>query len=651
MIDVPDRTGTILTRQRVLVLVTLLALLVDLNSLPGTFIADDIAVVVKNPIVAGLEFGRIFSTDYWGKTGGDRLYRPLTIFSFALNRLAFGPDPFSFHMVNVLLHTGVTLCFALTLPALGFGPGLVVTAASLFAVHPIHADVVNVVVGRAELLVALFLFAGLWLALTKGRRAWPLVLGCYLAALLSKEHAVVFIPLLALADAFVRGRGSEGAATLRKRGPLYALLLAITVCWLLLRQWVFHAADAPALLIYPADNPLVGAGLLVRILTAAKVNLLYLANLLLPLRLQSIYSGQSLQVVAKPLSAWGLAALAYVALCGAAAVHGWRRRSGHGFGIPLFFIGFAVTANIIFVIAVLMADRFAYLPSAGYCLAAAGVLLLPARRATNVRLARTLLLLPLCSVLFLAALTLGRNAAFQDPEAFWRSVIKTDPGNVRAWFFLSQATQDANRPRDTERALQGAIAADPSFPDAHIAYSLLLLDQGRPAEAAAAARKGLDAAPGGVGLAQFALARAELQLERPTEALALLDTVASMYADAADYWSARGKALEALGRNPEALAAYQAALRIADDAEARWRLARLLLQAARYRESEETLRALLARNKTAGGYNLLGVVLALQNRSDDAATAFRTAIELDPAAGQYRANLERLSLRSLHRRP
>ena len=585
-----------LTSRRMLVLVSLLALLVGLNSLPGTFIADDLAIVVRNPRVAHLDIGAIFASDYWGQAGWDKLYRPLTILSFALNRLAFGPDPFSFHLVNVLLHAGVTCFFALTLLALGFGPGPAGTAAALFAVHPIHADVVNVIVGRAELLVALFLFAGLWLALRGRRRTWPLVICCYFAALLSKEHAVVFIPLLALADGFVGSKrrdttaGGESPATppdqsgglFRRRILLYALLVAVTVCWLLLRLWVLQAAKTPPSLIYAADNPLIGAGPLARLLTAAKVNLLYLAHLLLPLRLQSLYSGPNLRVVGNPFSAWGLASLAYLALCGAAAIHGWRRRSGYGFGIPLFFIGFAVTANLFFVITVLMADRFAYLPSAGFCLAAASVLLIPARRATNSRTARAFLLLPIGYAFFLMFLTLGRNAAFQDSESFWKSVTRIDPGNVRAWFFLSQATQQANKPLETERALQGALRADPSFPDAPIAYSLFLLDQGRPVEAAAAARQGLEAAPGGVGLAQFALARAYLELERPAEALALLDEVTELYAAEAGYWSSRGKALEALGRPLEAIEACRAALGIADEADTQRRLARLL-QAERNR--------------------------------------------------------------------
>jgi tetratricopeptide (TPR) repeat protein len=626
----------------------MLALLVDVNALPGTFVADDIAIVVRNPGVASLNLAATFAADYWGGQGFDKLYRPLTILSFSLNRAAFGPGPLSFHAVNALLHAGATFLFALSLLALGFDLPLTATAAALFAVHPIHADVVSVVVGRSELLVAVFLFAALWLALRGGRRAWPLVAACYLAALLSKEHALVFVPLLVVADAFAAP--SPGPAW-RRRAPFYVLLLGVTAAWALVRHGVILASPSPASLIYAADNPLVGAGLLTRLLTALKVNLLYLANLLYPLRLQSVYSGPGLRIVDSPFSAWGGAVLCYGALCVALAARGWRARSGYGFGIPLFFVGFAVTANLFTVITVLMADRFAYLPSAGACLAVAGVLLLPGARAASRTAKRLALLLPVGCVVLLAALTVNRNAAFQHPGGFWESVTRIDPQNVRAWFFLAQARLDAHQPREAERALVQAIQVDPSFPDASIAYSLLLLEQGRAAEAETAARRGIAAAPGGVGLAQFALARALLERKRPAEALDLLDSVEALYESDAGYWKARGTALEALGRAREAIKAFGKALGGGGDSDVLWRLSSLLLQVGAYPECEKTLLDLLSRGETAPAYNMLGVVQALQGRDDEAERSFTNAIRLDPAAEQYRDNLGRLSLRTLHRRP
>ena len=59
--------------------------------LPAFFILDDIAIVQENPIVSSNDLRAIFTTDYWGHGRDSGLYRPLTILSFALNRVLLGP--------------------------------------------------------------------------------------------------------------------------------------------------------------------------------------------------------------------------------------------------------------------------------------------------------------------------------------------------------------------------------------------------------------------------------------------------------------------------------------------------------------------------------------------------------------------------------
>ena len=74
---------------------------------------------------------------------------------------------------------------------LSYWPALVV--ALLFAVHPIHSEAVAAIVGRAELLSALF---GLcFLLLHQRRRLWPVGALFFFLALCSKESGVAFLPL------------------------------------------------------------------------------------------------------------------------------------------------------------------------------------------------------------------------------------------------------------------------------------------------------------------------------------------------------------------------------------------------------------------------------------------------------------------------
>ena len=75
-----------------------------------------------------------------------------------------GSDPTGFHAVNVALHALVCLMFhracKLVFGAAAQGPSLV--AAVLYATHPIHVEVVANVVGRGEMLAAVFFLASLF---------------------------------------------------------------------------------------------------------------------------------------------------------------------------------------------------------------------------------------------------------------------------------------------------------------------------------------------------------------------------------------------------------------------------------------------------------------------------------------------------------
>lgn len=72
-------------------------------------------------------------------------------------------------------------------------------------------------------------------------------------------------------------------------------------------------------------------------------------------------------------------------------------------------------------------------------------------------------LLPGFCVLALAAITVHRNTLFRDPAGLWEAAVRVDPGNARAWYFLTKVHWDAGRFTEAERSLRATIAADPAF--------------------------------------------------------------------------------------------------------------------------------------------------------------------------------------------
>jgi hypothetical protein len=122
------------------------------NTLVNAFTMDDIRLyVLQNPQVTHPSLKALFTPHKI-----TNVFRPVTFSTFALDWKIGNGRPLGFHVVNVLLHAAVTLLFYLllqtALESLPHGKSVAFAAALLFAVHPIHAEAVASIVGRAELL-------------------------------------------------------------------------------------------------------------------------------------------------------------------------------------------------------------------------------------------------------------------------------------------------------------------------------------------------------------------------------------------------------------------------------------------------------------------------------------------------------------------
>src|SRR5215469_15774314 len=170
-------------RERLLVGLLLAAVvLAYANTLGNQFVMDDELYIMRNPQVTSPSLSRLFSPNPVSS-----VYRPVDFAALALNWALSGPEPFGYHLLNLLLHAGVTwLLYVLLQELLASWPEgrtVAFVTALLFAVHPIHTEAVSWVVGRAELLAAGFLFAG-WILHFRDRPIESLV--CFVLAMLSK---------------------------------------------------------------------------------------------------------------------------------------------------------------------------------------------------------------------------------------------------------------------------------------------------------------------------------------------------------------------------------------------------------------------------------------------------------------------------------
>src|SRR5215470_3217489 len=136
------------------------------NSFSADLTFDNATVILQDPRVhalTGQNLKLILNEEYWYNSTTTGLYRPFTTFTYLVNYavLGNGPHPAGYHWVNFLLHAiNVSLVYFLGL-ALLEDSSLSFALAALWGVHPLLAEAVTNIVGRADLLSAFGVLAGL----------------------------------------------------------------------------------------------------------------------------------------------------------------------------------------------------------------------------------------------------------------------------------------------------------------------------------------------------------------------------------------------------------------------------------------------------------------------------------------------------------
>jgi tetratricopeptide (TPR) repeat protein len=415
------------------------------NAFGNGFVFDDLLIIRDNSAIQ--ELGRVpalFTQDYWGAWGGQGLYRPLVLTSYAVNYGLGGLATPGYTAVNLALHGAVSVLVLALATSLGAAWPVAAAAGLLYAVHPVHTEAVTGIVGRAETLSALFLFLA-FLGHRRGpaARRPALIRGltavAYLLALLSKENAFTFLGLVVLGEAFFPVTGRDGTSfSPRRRVRDYLLLLGLTIAFLGIRGAIVGFGSPPAT---PLNNPLLpiigptplgnvyGADFLTARMTAIAVLGTYARLLLWPATLSCDYSLAALPLVHSPADPRFLAGLAALLAVLGGTVFLRRRARLVAFGLGFLAVSFVLSSNLLIRIGTICAERLLYLPSAGFVLAtAAGLGLLWERP----RLAPWATVFLLLAVMGGAARTWIRNRDWRDEHALWASAVRIVPASAKA---------------------------------------------------------------------------------------------------------------------------------------------------------------------------------------------------------------------------
>jgi tetratricopeptide (TPR) repeat protein len=527
---------------RALLWLGLVTLLLYINVLQNGYVWDDRSMLFASPTSVGVTGGKTIAQ-------GARLWqRPLMLFSFQMDRLLYGRNPAGFHLTNFLLHLGIVLIFAgVVRSLLGSEMPALITGA-LFVLHPVHSEAVSALLGRSDLLVGLFSLLGLW-AYRKSS-LWVLALFFFLLAMASKESGLATLGLFVWYDLCFRR--SEGWRLWIRWLPLLTLvLLAIPVYLVLLYR---NAWLAVASLKWWGGTPYH------TFLMMLTVTWDYFRLLFFPLWQSPWYVTTLVNTWLNWKVVFGLAILS-----GALAilVLSVRRRPALAFGLGWVFLFLIPVSNIIPIPGSMMAERWLYVPSMGFCLLGGMALdwvwtKLVVPRGSGWRLGG--IAAGIIVAILMSWQTVRSNAVWRDDETLFRRVIKRFPDSFKGHANLGKTLLDQGRMTEAKRELRKAVALKSDSPFPFLWLGEICLREGKLDSAQAAfsesIRKDSTFYP-----SYLSLGGLHRQAGRADSALAVY-AEGLRHVQSAELYNNYGIQLVEHGSLPDGIRAYQQAVRV-----------------------------------------------------------------------------------------
>ncbi len=302
-------------------------------------------------------------------------YRPVPQALFAIEYQLSGGSPRVGHALNVLWYglACVAVYFLVRFALSRTHPLFPFATAVLFAVHPLHTEVVANIKSRDEILALLFGVAAIILLvimIEKGRVDCGIAGAiCFLAAILSKSNAITMLPLAPIVAWF----RSESYRLSRKLVVAGTVIAVICVSLGVVARY-FQSTTA-------GDTPLhLNSTVLNNVFlwtTSPKAILPTAVVIIARYLLLFVYAHPLIHLYGYdqiPLSRWteagpwlvtiGLGVVAYFIW------RTWRERQPWHFGVVWFALTYSVYSNLFFYAPDTMADRYVFIPSVGLAILA-----------------------------------------------------------------------------------------------------------------------------------------------------------------------------------------------------------------------------------------------------------------------------------------
>ncbi len=478
-------------------IIAIFSFLLYANTIGHDYTQDDAIVIYDNMYtqqgvqgIPGLlqkdTFFGFFKTEGKAKLVSGGRYRPLTPVMFAVGWEIFGNNPTVGHLLNIFWYSLLAMFLFAFLKALVVNQKpnstnmlLVFLATLLFVAHPIHTEVVANIKGRDEIMALLGSILAGYLILDNKFKTWlnGIIVGViFFLALMSKENTITFLGVMPLALYLFRNLSI--VQIVKKTTPLFVA----TIVFLIVRTSVlgFDFGGTPSELM---NNPFLKVinGQYVDFSFSEKAATIiftlgkYLQLLVFPVQLTHDYYPYQIPIM--DFGNWQvwLSILTYLVL-GFFAVFKFGKKSIPSFCILYFFMTLSIVSNIVFPIGTNMSERFLFMPSVGFALLLAIMLVKYVFKKFG-----TLPFAILCgSILILfSAKTITRNMVWKDDFTLFQTDVKTSTNsakvlNAAGGSLLAKVETEKDPQKKIQMAneaivhLQKAIKLHPAYRNAYL---------------------------------------------------------------------------------------------------------------------------------------------------------------------------------------
>ncbi|NSW45060.1 MAG: hypothetical protein HPY79_04520 [Bacteroidales bacterium] len=379
------------------------------NTLWNHYSFDDNFVVQKSSHQGFSGIKEIFTTHYWQEKDNTFGYRPIARTTFFIESQLWGEKPFLSHLINLLLYIITIVWLYLLLNKIFPNNDKIIWWTSLlFAIHPIHTEVVASLKNREELLAFLFGIAAISTAIQYiDTQKWiKLVFSALFTwlSILTKENGMVFLLLTPITLFFYKN--------FNVRWPILVHFIIVFIgAWILykLPSWILPTEDK---ILFYFENPLheIHSHFAKYLLSAESMGF-YIVKLIFPYPLSYYYGYKTINIP----DTITLNQIVFVVCLITSIYFLLKKRQKSAiltWGIIWFWVSIVPFSNFFIPINGIVAERLVYTASLGFIIAGVCFITIIKKRYT--------LVFTFIALLF-GIYCIKRNGEWKDTETLLRT--------------------------------------------------------------------------------------------------------------------------------------------------------------------------------------------------------------------------------------